>query len=129
MHGSLSPIVRYKSLPLLVRHHSKVKIWRPSTGHREQVVTVPSCIRNNPQASKVSHPTSLVPRIGTKVPIKIKGWCKKDLKKQADNFIRKTLAMTVNAPEDEPLIQVLLKQANNLTLLVSFSNAVPVMFI
>ena len=37
--------------------------------------------------------------------------------------------MTVNTPEDEPLIQVLLKQANDLTLLVSFSNTVPVMFI
>ena len=28
--------------------------------------------------------------------------------------------MTVNAPEDEPLIQVLLKQVNDLTLLVVF---------
>ena len=28
--------------------------------------------------------------------------------------------MTVNAPEDEPLIQVLLKQANDLTLLEVF---------
>ena len=28
--------------------------------------------------------------------------------------------MTVNAPEDEPLIQELLKQANDLTLLVVF---------
>ena len=36
--------------------------------------------------------------------------------------------MTVNAPEDEPLIQELLKQANDLTLLVSFSYTVPVMF-
>ena len=36
--------------------------------------------------------------------------------------------MTVNAPEDEPLIQVLLKQANDLTLLVSFSYTVLVMF-
>ena len=42
-----------------------------------------------------------------------------------DNFNGKTLAMTVNAPEDEPLIQVLLKQANDLTLLVSFSYTVP----
>ena len=28
--------------------------------------------------------------------------------------------MTVNAPEDEPLIQVLLKQVNDITLLVVF---------
>ena len=120
MHGSLSPIVRYKSLPVLVRHPSKVEIWRPSTGHREQVVTVPSCISNNPQASKVSHPTSLVPRVGTKVPIQIKIGAKRTLKKQGDNFNGKTLAMTVNAPEDNPFIQVLLKQANDLTLLVVF---------
>ena len=37
-----------------------------------------------------------------------------------DNFKGKTFAMTVNAPEDEPLIQVLLKQVNDLTLLVVF---------
>ena len=37
--------------------------------------------------------------------------------------------MTVNAPEDESLIQELLKQANDLTHLVSFSYTVPVMFI